>query len=895
LDGTAESQEKLLAWLYALIRIAKEIKAGNEQKNVLSEEKIMNIRRAFKAEGKDDLLGAMFAAMTSLEDSEEEDETEYLDSTIEPILMQMDKGPSIGTFEEISGEKETVKASWYIAYVKDCMAKFWMTMKDIIKDSTNSEKWLSGCLVGTFAVLLVKYLYKLYGTPGMFSAQSHMFKDDKYTIGNLHTKVQSLLSKHSFELELKHGTQRLSGFCIATGEYLIMPAHFGITENMTASLYTKNKVTTILDNKSIKLVYKNCEFDVCVFKIMNFAATPFKNIFKESMTRNRDKTTQMILNPYGVVPLYSVSMDHHGLDGAYYQETKGHDTFRNKFYKNRDIFYNIRGDGMCGTVVIDNNGNILGMHVAGDKTRNLGVSIIWSDQVQTDIANIINNSYTTRSELRDGKQIEGASIMTVEGTCRVSSPKSTCYIPSKLYGIYPDSTREPVDVAKYGPGTAHELSKKIMTPSEYITPEEMEFAMNVIKDFFPTNMELLEEVEVVKGNKEKKIAPINMKSVNGFKNLREKEKYINIEKGEFTDKLRADLDNLRSEIYNKVYPQDWFTYTLAIKQELKEAGKDPRAFCVGTVQHQVLCKQYFGNTVSHIMENKGFNQVQVGINPFEEWGRLYNGIKDKRAKWAGDISKWDGKMSPQVSEAVIDLFVNSLKEEHREIARILLTPLLHTHLGVLDRLYLTTHSMPSGCYLTAVMNSIVNRFYTAIWYYRQITKKGLKPTKEEFHKIIDYVYGDDKVNAVDFHTDVLNALTMMEFFKSLGMDMTTADKKSVTTPTQQMSEITFLKRGFKYHNELNKIVCPLDLNTLQSSLQYVDKDKNGDDVVRDKVANYQREIYLHPNRDELLEDFKNKLQGYEQFPILSREYLKYLYTFETDSLPHLAGMSLYYL
>lgn len=195
--------------------------------------------------------------------------------------------------------------------------------------------------------------------------------------------------------------------------------------------------------------------------------------------------------------------------------------------------------------------------------------------------------------------------------------------------------------------------------------------------------------------------------------------------------------------------------------------------------------------------------------------------------------------------------------------------------------------MPSGSFLTAIFNSIVNKYYTAMWYYRNMMKKGVKPTVTGFWEhVIDYVYGDDKVNGVREHLDVLNAVTMRDFFESCGMTFTDSKKNQIVGPTQQMSEITFLKRSFVYHNLLDKIVCPLDLKTLQSGLSYVDYTKDVQSVMNDKIANYQREIFLHDDRVELLREFKARLAARGWAPkVLEHSYLMYLYTKMEWSLP----------
>lgn len=188
--------------------------------------------------------------------------------------------------------------------------------------------------------------------------------------------------------------------------------------------------------------------------------------------------------------------------------------------------------------------------------------------------------------------------------------------------------------------------------------------------------------------------------------------------------------------------------------------------------------------------------------------------------------------------------------------------------------------MPSGSFLTAIFNSIINKFYTAMWYYRYCKKNNVEPTVKDFWQtIIDYVYGDDKLNGIKKYANFLNALTLREFCVSIGMNLTSSDKSAITRPFENIDDVTFLKRSFRYHNKLGKIVCPLDLRTLFSGLSFVDAGKDVELVMDAKVGNFQREIYLHTDRDYLLSDFKNRLAQFplSQHRILTESYLLELY------------------
>jgi hypothetical protein len=273
----------------------------------------------------------------------------------------------------------------------------------------------------------------------------------------------------------------------------------------------------------------------------------------------------------------------------------------------------------------------------------------------------------------------------------------------------------------------------------------------------------------------------------------------------------------------------------------------------------------------------------VGCNPIKEWPWMYERIMTGHA-FAGDIKNWDGSMNSQIQNLVAQFFVNRSTSLDKDVITALVSTLTNSIVIIKNELFMTTHSMPSGSYLTAIMNSIVNKLYTAIWYYRNVEN----PTLEGYWKDVDdFVYGDDKLNVIRSNIKTLNALTMKECFESLNMGFTDSVKRDIVTPFQNINELTFLKRGFEYHNQLQQIVCPLDLRVLYNTLSYVDNSKEDITLVmQDKINAVQREMYLHADRHNLLQTlyFKLSQRNYD-FVKLTENYMKSIYSDDNFVLP----------
>jgi len=416
--------------------------------------------------------------------------------------------------------------------------------------------------------------------------------------------------------------------------------------------------------------------------------------------------------------------------------------------------------------------------------------------------------------------------------------------------------------------------KKSMKLVKPIKQEELAFAELVLRSIIKPFRKVDEQV-IVAGNEF--ISGLNKKSSNGYKMLKEKCEYVDFEQGKLTPLCRDLLEELENGIRNGSPDIEKFFWVETLKDEIRNVEKEgvPRSFRVGTILHQILTKKLFAGMTEQIMQERDFNQIMIGCNPITAWPKIYDDLLTGKV-FAGDISNWDGNMAPQVQQLVTKVLTDLCEEDSDKPLVEFVLQMMHTSLVVVqDDLYMTTHSMPSGSFLTATLNSVINKLYTAIWFYRNSPEKTLAAY---WNIVSDYVYGDDKVNVVRKYHTTLNAVTMKEFFESVGMGFTDAKKQPIVAPFQEIDEISFLKRSFVLHNKLSQIVPALEIRTLKNTLSWVDKDKDAFEIMHDKINNFQREVYLHPNRLELKADFFHKLKSINyNYRELSDSYLFSLY------------------
>lgn len=741
----------------------------------------------------------------------------------------------------------------------------------------NRNKTIKADFVSKYGVDKLEKVLKNFETQGWR-------EDFKYPDSKVSTSTAAM-QRAVKEIDLIFDGARVKGFGVVSGRHIIVPRHFVGSKEGAITIYNdRDKNSILVDNETFTEEWGYDKDDVSVLALSKSFPSPFPNIchfFIDHGVMGKN----CLVNSFGLK--YINDSETNQLEREYsYVHTINKNTFTNQISP-KDFTYFTQGAGMCGSVIVNAGSGVLGMHVAGDVSGNTGVAIKWSDIVRNQIYELLQSDKNIVPWSISPKIVPNTSVIKLERKMSGTVPSHTSLGPSPLHGIYP-TTRTPANLQKYGRHTVKDIAKKSFAPVANVPAEEVKFGKSIVESFIEPYTPITEK-EIVAGND--LLAGLNKKSSNGFDCSKLKTDYVDFENGVLTDKCRTEIREIEESIINGIPKWDAFVWVESLKDELRNDEKEgaPRSFRIGTIHQQVLMKKYFGGMVGQLIESRDFHQIMVGMNPIKEWPVMYKKLKNCVGVFACDVEKYDGRMLAQVQRACATIVANKCKrradseytaEEHKTIVEFLIETLVHSLVAVMDDFYLTTHSMPSGSFLTAIFNSIVNKFYTAMWFHRNCKLNNVFPSVKEFwHSVIDYVYGDDKLNGIRKHASFLNAITMRDFFISIGMNLTASDKSVIDKPFENIDDVTFLKRSFRYHNKLGRVVCPLDLRTLFSGLSFVDNSKDIDIVMDGKVSCFQREIFLHPDREPLLQDFKYRLSNFplSKHQILTESYMIELY------------------
>lgn len=428
-----------------------------------------------------------------------------------------------------------------------------------------------------------------------------------------------------------------------------------------------------------------------------------------------------------------------------------------------------------------------------------------------------------------------------------------------------------------------------------IEPKYIEIAVNDVKNNFMLNechkdiqeyQRVLTYEEAILGVADDEfLAPINRSTSMGYPYTMVNEK-LRGKKDAFGDgewdlnsplalQVKSDveklIENCRQGIQTGVYWSD------TLKDERRpiakvEAGKT-RVFCGGPVHFTIAFRKYFLGFAAWMMYNRNANEVSVGTNVYSpDWSDIVRKLASRATTKlgikvvAGDFANFDGSLSSQILWAILDA-INEWYDDGPENAQIRRTLWMHiVHAIHINRdvIYQATHSQPSGCPITAILNSIYNSVIVRIAYiicaqqhFEQIGEDYR--SMKWFNLFVSMVsYGDDNlIGIAERILDWFNQVSITSALLVIGHEYTDEAKTGIIVPVRDISEVAYLKRHFKWNPALNRYVAPLDLDTVLEIVQWTKKGLSSDAITLANLDVTMRELSLHDK--EIFDKYKRIL------------------------------------
>jgi len=571
-------------------------------------------------------------------------------------------------------------------------------------------------------------------------------------------------------------------------------------------------------------------------------------------------------------------------------------------------FHGPTREGDCGSLLVVHcpsvKGKIIGMHVAGSRSKTLGYSMVVTQEIINELVRLC----TTRglsvepppTEIFDqGKEVPSifpngnfTHYGVVKSEYQVHQPTKTAIAPSLIFDKVRAHVCEPACLRENDPRNLSGMSPlqqgidKYGTPTKQFPRRLLKFAAREVFNTYaeldwPAQNNVVEMQWTLCGSGDGSNA-INLNTSAGHPWVCKKPKDA---KGKhwllendgcgnvtMTSEMEAAVCDRLDKYARGIRPFE--AWTDCKKDEIRplakiEAGKT-RIFTIAPVDFTIVCRMFFLHFIEAFQRNncKGFSAV--GLDPLVDWERMFKRMEEVGTKCAfdGDFGTYDGSLKPDcINESVdsisdwYDMHVDGLTivvsenkiyhftaEQCRVIRSLIADAIIHTNQLVRDCLYQSHQGNPSGNPLTAILNSKVNALYLRIVFYLCVGKCELglfgKTVREE-------VYGDDNiVNVREDFAELFNFQTVSKTLAEYGIEYTTADKQKGDSlfKYKPLKDLRFLKQGVGLYK--NCVRVPLmDKNTIYELTNWVSTKMPPIDQLYDNLDCALRYMALYGKQD----------------------------------------------
>lgn len=299
---------------------------------------------------------------------------------------------------------------------------------------------------------------------------------------------------------------------------------------------------------------------------------------------------------------------------------------------------------------------------------------------------------------------------------------------------------------------------------------------------------------------------------------------------EFNEEISQQVDDIEARYLSgrRCFPV--FTGNLKdepLSHKKRKAGKI-RLFAGSPVAWTIVVRKYFIMLCRLMMLYRDVFEHAVGINAAsKEWGEM---LKDMTNNFdpelmerfvAGDFEAFDKSMIAALIlmafEILLDIAEKSGKFDADDLL-IMRGIAIDTAYGLVDffgDLCMFMGVNPSGHPLTVFINSLANSLYMRYAYYMANPDSEV----DTFKKNVKLrTFGDDNFMTVSKDIDWFDHTVIQDELGAAGIKYTMAEKDAESVPFIPLRDVTFLKRSFRYDEDVKDWMAPLDIKSISKML-----------------------------------------------------------------------------
>lgn len=258
------------------------------------------------------------------------------------------------------------------------------------------------------------------------------------------------------------------------------------------------------------------------------------------------------------------------------------------------------------------------------------------------------------------------------------------------------------------------------------------------------------------------------------------------------------------------------------------AGKI-RVFTGAPADWCFVVRKYLLTTVKVIQEHPFLFEASPGCTVQSlEWEGYYDFLTqfglDRLI--AGDYGKFDKKMEALMILMAFWILAELLKaagwsEDEVMIIYCIGEDVAYSYVNFNGDLLQFFGSNPSGQPLTVIINCIVNALYMRYAYVQAHPEqhKSVYDRARTFKTNVALLtYGDDNAMGVRRGIDWFNHTVIQEQMRLIGVEYTMADKESESRPFIHIRDVSYLKRTWRWDEDIGAVVCPLEVSSIHKML-----------------------------------------------------------------------------
>lgn len=342
------------------------------------------------------------------------------------------------------------------------------------------------------------------------------------------------------------------------------------------------------------------------------------------------------------------------------------------------------------------------------------------------------------------------------------------------------------------------------------------------------------------GDADQSIDRVNFKSSLGsekLKNLKTRADLFTYEDGiyKFDEIWKQGFQKFHNEVLkgnlNAVLVEGNYKDEIRTEEKLEEAKI--RIFYTVHIYWNTLARMYLGPLRAFLLRipeiSKCFGQIDSSSEQWDQFSKYLKFGDSDFMKLDMDFANFD--ITHRVMLIKTALFFYKLakifygNEDAASMVYYIVYILLIQVYKQNGDLALKFAGLPSGHDGTLIINSIIN-IILMIYAFIILTRKD---PMEFFDLVFPAAVGDDNLSAVDISiADVYNVATIAPIYSLFSYNVTNGDKSKEIKPFIHESDAVFLKRKFRFEPKLNKVVAPIDENSIWKMLSFwEDKGKEG--------------------------------------------------------------------